>query len=206
MRYRYTFLVAGLFALISCENDVNIIPDLHNKRTAIEEGHDITAYMSEKGKVKAKLMAPLMYRYVSSDSSYVEFPHTLHVDFYNDSLKLESRLDAHYGKYRESENKVFLKDSVIIINLLKGDTLRCREMWWDQNTQKFYTDKPVHITQRDGTDLYGNHGMEAKQDLSERIIYGANGRGPVPKDIGDSTAGSPDSTKTVARDSTKPAK
>ncbi len=47
-------------------------------------------------------------------------------------------------KDRSWENKIFLKDCVVVINVLKGDTLRCQELWWDKNTQKFFTtNQPV---------------------------------------------------------------
>ncbi len=187
LRYcRLAVLSAGFFFLYGCENNIKDIPDMHSKRTALEEGHNIESYLSEGGKPKAKLTAPLMYRY-QADSSYVEFPKTLHVDFYNDSLVKESQLDAHYGKYHEWENKVFLKDSVVVMNVLKKDTLKCDELWWDQGTQKFYTSKPVHIFKSDGTMVYGQDGMEAAQNFSWYVIYKSTGRGPLPKDS-DSTA------------------
>ena len=65
------------------------------------------------------------------DSSFMEFPNTLHVDFYNDSIKIESTLDAMYAKYLESQKKIFLKDSVMVINLQTGDTLKSQELWWE---------------------------------------------------------------------------
>ncbi len=48
-----------------------------------------------------------------------------------------------YARYREYERKVFLKDSVVVINILKGDTLKTDELWWDQDKEEFYTDRPV---------------------------------------------------------------
>jgi LPS export ABC transporter protein LptC len=181
-KYFITALLAGCFILSGCENDETKIPNLRDKRTALEEAHNIESYLSQNAKVKAKLSAPLMYRYLASDSSYVEFPKTLHVDFYNDSLQKETLLDARYGKYREWENKVFLRDSVVVMNIITGDTLRCNELWWDQNAQKFYTNKPVRIYKKDKTVLFGAGGMEAKQDLSEKIFFNSSGTGPVPKD------------------------
>src|ERR1700743_493608 len=91
-----------------------------------EEGVDIVSYLSEAGldkgtleaKVKGKLSAPYMLRYQRTDSPYAEFPHTLHVDFFKDSVSMnqrptiESKLDAHYGKYLMNQNKVYLRDSV----------------------------------------------------------------------------------------------
>ena len=158
------------------------MPNLRDKRTALDEGRNIQLYLSQNGKVKGKLTAPLMYIFQSADSSYTEFPKSLHVDFYNDSMVKESQLDAKYGKDRSSENKVFLKDSVVVINVLKGDTLRCQELWWDKSTQKFYTDKPAHYSQKDGFVNYGKNGLEAKQDLSNLVFYENKGTLPVPKD------------------------
>jgi hypothetical protein len=178
----WSALLAGCFILYACENDIKDIPNLHDKRTALDEGHDITIYLSQNGKVKGKLTAPLMYIYQAPDSSYEEFPKTLHVDFYNDSLIKESQLDAHYAKDRQWENKVFLKDCVVVINVLKGDTLRCQELWWDKNSQKFYTNKPARYSQKDHFVNYGKNGLEAKQDLSNLVFYENNGTLPVPKE------------------------
>ena len=130
--------------------------------------------MSQNGVMKARLTSPFMLRHqADADSSYMEFPKTLHVDFYNDSVKIESILDALYARYREYERKVFLKDSVVVINILKGDTLKTDELWWDQNKEEFYTDKPVRIFQPDKT-IYGV-GMRAGQDFSWYDIYHITG-------------------------------
>ncbi|MEP7278830.1 MAG: LPS export ABC transporter periplasmic protein LptC [Bacteroidota bacterium] len=176
-----TALLAGCFILAACENDIKDIPNRHDKRTAMDEGRHIESYLSQNGKVEGKLTAPLMYIY-QGDSSYTEFPNTLHVDFYNDSMVKESQMDARYGKYRQWENKIFLKDCVVVINVLKGDTLRCQELWWDQNAKKFYTNKPARYSQKDHFVNYGKNGLEAKQDLSDLVFYDNSGTLPVPKD------------------------
>jgi hypothetical protein len=128
-----TLLVPACILFSSCENNMNKIPAYRKKQIAVEEVKQIETYYSQDAKIKAKLTSPYMLRY-QTDSPYVEFPRTLHVDFYNDSMKVESKMDALYGKYRQYENKVFLKDSVVVKNILKGDTLHCDELWWDQNT------------------------------------------------------------------------
>lgn len=165
------------FFLCACENDMEDIKALTVKRASVEEGIEINSYLSQKAKVKAKLTAPLMKRY-QTDSPYVEFPKTLHVDFYNDSLKIESQLNARYGKYKENEHKVFLKDSVVFFNI-KGDTLYCRELWWDQQTEKFYTDKPVRMVRKDNTVIYGMCGLRASQNISDAKFLCSSGQVPV---------------------------
>ena len=162
-----SFLSPLYFFLNSCTNNVKDIPTIGKKQISIEEGKQIESYYSQDAKVKAKLTAPYLLRHLV-DSTYIEFPKTLHVDFYNDTMTVESKLDALYGKYREYEHKVFLRDSVVVRNILKGDTLHCDELWWDQNTQKFHTDKKVRINTKDKI-IFGT-GLEAAQNFSWYVI------------------------------------
>jgi LPS export ABC transporter protein LptC len=111
---------------------------------------------------------------------YVVFPNTLHVDFYNALQKRESKLDAKYGKYQQYQTTVFLKDSVVVINMEKGDTLYCDELYWDRNRtgSEFYTDKPVKI--RTKTETLNGTGMEASQDFRNWHILNSVGSISVP--------------------------
>ncbi len=177
-------LIAALFVSCffvgACENDPQELKKFTDKKTAVEEARNIESFLSQGGKMKAKLTAPFMLRYLI-DSTYVEFPKTLHVDFYNDTLLVESQLDALYGKYREWEKKVYLRDSVVVINKVNGDTLRTNELWWDQQTEKIYTDKPVRIHTKDKI-LFGQNGLIASQDFSEYVLNYASGPIRIPKD------------------------
>jgi LPS export ABC transporter protein LptC len=176
---RYFFGAAALFMcccfVLSCENDVKKIDSLLTKKIGVEEAKQIESYLSEGGKVKARLISPYMLRYMDT-SAYMEFPKTLHVDFFDDSARVESTLTARYAKYMELAKKVFLKDSVTVINLNTGDTLRSQELWWDQTKEEFYTDKPAQTHQKNGNILYYKNGLRAAQDLSWRETYGVRGK------------------------------
>ena len=143
----------------------------------VEEARGVQSIFSQGGKVRSQLTAPLMLRY-SSDTVYVEFPKTLHMVFFDSVGKEQSRLDAQYGKYFESLNKAYLPDSVVVANV-NGDTLWTPDLWWDQNTQRFYTDKKVRIY-RNGDRIYGGLGLEAKQDLTDILIKQPTGIVIVP--------------------------
>jgi len=161
LSYRYSALLILLF-FSSCENDPKEIENWTKRTELREEAKTIESYLSQSGVMKAKLTAPLMYRY-QRDTVFTEFPNTLNVEFYDDSVRVESWLTAKYGIYYDNLNKVFLRDSVVVINK-EGDTLRTPELWWDQNMQKFYTDKPSRI---DGKDkhIYCRDGIDAPQDM-----------------------------------------
>jgi LPS export ABC transporter protein LptC len=176
----FTALLAGCFAICACENNEKDIPNFSNKRWMQEEVKNIEAYLSQNGLLKGKLTAPLMYRQMA-DSPYFEFPNKLHVDFYNEKTQKESQVDALYGKYKENERLIFLKDSVVVMNIAKGDTLRCQELWWDQNKQEIYTNKPARIYQKDRT-ITSKNGLRAAQNLSWWFTFDNSGTTLVPKD------------------------
>jgi LPS export ABC transporter protein LptC len=165
-QYKILFYTAALVIsccfVFSCENKQEDIDKWLKDKVMTEVATNIESFISSEGKMKARLTAPLMYR-VIADTPYYECPHTMHIDFYNDSTKIETRLDCKYGKYLESLNKVYLRDSVIVITI-KGDTLRCHDLWWDKNKERFYTDS-VATYRSPGNDITGGKGMEATQDL-----------------------------------------
>lgn len=161
------------FFLMACENDATVVDNLFKKKVAVEEAFTVESYFSQGGELRAKLKAPYMIRSVA-DSPYVEFPKTLHVDFYDSSLTIESYLDAHYAKQVEYDRKILIRDSVVVINKKNGDTLITDELWWNQDSQEFTTTKMVKIYQKTGFTI-GNNGMRAKQDLSEWWIYSSFG-------------------------------
>ncbi len=170
------------FIFWSCENDVKDIKALTEKKGSVETIIDVQSFYSQQAKMKAKLTAPLLMKYNQVDTPYWEFPRSLHVEFFDDSLKVENQVNARYGKYIETRRLVFLKDSVVMFNL-KGDTLFCRELWWDQQKQIFYTDKAVRIHQPDKI-VYGT-GLEAAQNFGWFKTKEAHGFFRVPKSFED---------------------
>src|SRR5687767_9057857 len=149
--------------LLSCENDAKKVRSLTEKVIMKEEAKEVESFLSQDGRLRARLKAPYMLR-VFADTIYVEFPKTLHVDFYDQNNQVETFLDSRYGKYFENQNKVYLRDSVVVINI-KGDTLKSPDLWWDQNTKMFYTDKYAEYHSKD-KNIYGGKGLEATQDLN----------------------------------------
>ncbi len=148
---------------MACENDQKDIDALFSNRVMPEEARNIQTYLSQDGKMKARLTAPFMLR-LQSDTVSVEFPNSLHVDFFDDSTHIESKVDSRYGIYYENFGKVYLRDSVLVTSV-KGDSLWCHDLWWDQNQKIFYTDTTA-IYKAPGKYITGTRGLEATQDFS----------------------------------------
>ncbi len=169
----------GCFFLVGCEDMLSEgHAKFNQKDIAREEGKDVVITYSVSGKKKAILKGPVMYR-IQDTVPYVEFPKNIHVDFFDVQDSLDSKLDAKYATYKESQSKVFLRDSVRIINA-KGDTLYCDELYWDRNHTgaEFYTDKKVRIRRK--MEIIDGIGMEARQDFKEWYIINPTGTVKVP--------------------------
>jgi LPS export ABC transporter protein LptC len=164
--------------LCSCEHTTPPARMTRNKGVGREEATNVTIDYAVAAARKAKVTAPLMYR-VQDTVNYTEFPKTIHVDFFGAGDTLESKLDAHYAKYKDQESTVFLKDSVRVVNV-KGDTLYCDELYWDRRRvgDEFYTDKPVRI--RTKTHIINGIGMDAGEDFKQWHIVQSTGFVKVP--------------------------
>jgi LPS export ABC transporter protein LptC len=172
--------VIAVVCIVACENSQKDIDKLFEKRPLQEVAKDIDSYLSQDGKVKARLRAPTMIRSMVNDTQLVYFPNKLHCDFFNDSTELETWVDSKHGKYFENLNKVYLWDSVVVINV-KGDTLKAADLWWDQNTKLFYTDKYAEYLTKD-RQLYPGKGLEATQDFTRVQFRYPTGRLKVKED------------------------
>lgn len=171
-------LISGCFFIMACENSQEQLKELTNRRIGVEEGRGIKINYSVGGRTKAILTAPVMLRYQDT-VPFIEFTKSIHADFYDANLTVESKLDALYGRYMETESKVFLRDSVKLINR-NGDTLYCNELYWDRNRigNEFYTDKPVRV--RTKTHVIDGTCLEAPQDFSGWKICNPKGTLKIP--------------------------
>jgi LPS export ABC transporter protein LptC len=158
--------IAGCFFFFACQNSLEDIRNMQRSQLSVDEVKKVESYLSQSGHVKAKLTAPFMLRYYDSVPR-VEFPNTIHVDFYNDSLQIESYLDAKKAYYYEQQSRVILTDSVVVIRI-DGDTLKTEELFWEQNLHKLFTNKDVEIRQKNKT-IFGK-GFESDEQLRNFTI------------------------------------
>lgn len=164
------FICVCCMFLAACENDENVLRERAKRKMGVDEAKKVELLYSQAGKVRSKLTAPVMNRYQDT-LPRVEFPNSLHIDFFDSTMQVESIVDAKYGRYIEGQNKAYLRDSVVAIQLTKQDTVRCEELWWDQNKQVFYTDKPAKITKKDGTIIPATKGLKASQDFKKIELF-----------------------------------
>jgi len=171
------FLVVCFMCLMACNNDLSKLPpdaslkDLDNDRAT-----DVTFIKSENGKVKAKLHTQQFIQNESAKPPYIDMLNGLKVEFFDDSMRVESTLTARSARYYPQEQNVIARDSVVVVNN-KGEKLQTEELIWNSKLERIYTEKFVRITKGDQIN-YGD-GLEATQDFKWSRIKKLRGSIPV---------------------------
>ena len=115
-------LVLGLCFATGCENDTSEISKVSAlDKTPLESIRNLETIYSDSGIIKVKVNAPLLYKF-AIPKVITELPKGLHIEFYDDSLKVVSQLNAKYAIHYEVERKWEARKDVVVINK-KGEQL-----------------------------------------------------------------------------------
>lgn len=163
-------ILFSMYLLTGCRNDPKEIDALVNKGNMQEDkATDVTMLFSENGHVKAKIYTKEFVKNEVAKPPYTDMRKGVNVDFYNDSLGIESTLTARYARYYDKQGNVLVRDSVVMVNK-KGERLNTEELVWNQSIRKIFTEKFVRITTP--TQIMYGDGLEANEDFSwYRIIH-----------------------------------
>lgn len=177
---RLAIAVLGMVLFTSCKNDPKEINELVSKQAIQEDkAEDVTIIYSEQGKSRIRMFATEFIRNEIAKPPFVDMRKGLKVEFFDDSMNIESTLTAMYARWYEGKGNVLIRDSVVVINK-KGETLRTEELIWNQDVRKFYTEKFVRINTPDQV-MYGD-GLEANEDFSWYRIKNPKGTVRVNKE------------------------
>jgi len=144
LRYA-TFFLALTLVLLSCENDLQEVQSYSRAKTPpIQSGRDIELQYNDSAQLKVKLKAPQIDEY-GGNAPYTEMPKGVAVQFYDDSLKVNTSLTANYAIRKERERIMEAKNNVIVVNA-KGERLNTEHLVWDGAKRRIYTKAQVRIT------------------------------------------------------------
>jgi LPS export ABC transporter protein LptC len=165
--------LAALVLLVACETDLSKVERIASEEVSlpIETSKDIEIVYSDSAKVKAMLTSPVL-KFYKVANAYHEMPSGLKVNFYGDTLNIESVLTAKYGRKFQNQGIIEVRDSVVVVNY-KGEKLDTERLIWNERTRKIYTDKFVKITTPNEV-IYGE-GLEANQNFTNYKIFKIKG-------------------------------
>lgn len=171
--------ITVLFAtvmLFSCTNNANEVRDfLASKNLPTGKATDAYHVYKDSGRITSKLITPLLYDFSNrKEHPYNEFPKGVKVVNFEknqmDSVTIVGDYALSYSKTSVSE----IKGNVVVINHSEKSKLETSQLFWDQNTKYFFSEKAFTLTTQKDT-VFGV-GFECKEDLSMHLAKKTIGR------------------------------
>jgi len=164
-----------LFAYMACGRNEDV--DLSGKKKDFPSRTLINAHViyKDSGKIVLDLKAPLIEEYAMIDSPFTKFPDGVKMYFYSkNNIDSPGFLRANWGMMSEIKGLYEGRGNVVVISE-KGDTLKTQQLFWNKKLRKIYTRDTVFIISKEGDSLRSNNGLEAKDDLSEYMLFNNSG-------------------------------
>ena len=181
-RIHMILLVIPILGSLGCENDIERVSMLTDEtEVAKVRGLNIEVIYSDSAKVQVQMLAPAYLQFPDVERPYMEFPDGLEVFFYDDSLRIESEIQANYAIYYTEEGLWHATGNVIARRLDSGDALQTEELFWDENKELIWSETYTRIQNEDGI-FYGKNGFESDQNLDNWQLKGTSGTVEVKED------------------------
>jgi LPS export ABC transporter protein LptC len=169
--------VIGLTAMLfSCANNTQQVRDfLASKNLPIGIAKNAVHMYKDSGKITSKLITPLRLDFSNRENHpYSEFPKGIKIINFDkngiDSVTISGNYALSYDKTKVAE----IAENVVIINHTEGSKLITSQLFWDQNTRYFFSEKAFTLTTKKDT-IYGI-GFESKEDLSKHLAKKTTGK------------------------------
>lgn len=132
-----------------------------------ESARNIEIVMSEEGQITFTLYAPLMNKYFG-EKSYTDFPEGILVSSYTNGEK-HSTLTAGYAINEEFTQCMEARNNVVIVDLIKQESIITEKIIWDQKKKRVYSDVKITRIKADGTIDMGD-GFESDEKFTKYSI------------------------------------
>lgn len=156
----------------SCTNDLNKIKKItYNPESPDEVSQKLTIYYVDSGYAKLNIFA--LHAETYSKQQLTKLKDSIQVDFFDDNGKITTTLTAKYGEINHESGKMFVKDSVKLVNHADKRTMYTTILYWNQLDSTIYTDQNVRLVSPKGT-AFGSS-LTAKQDFTSYRITDPRG-------------------------------
>ncbi|WP_296700145.1 LPS export ABC transporter periplasmic protein LptC [Algoriphagus sp.] len=157
----------GFFCLLSfssCREDMDASA-LQVYDGPINTAININLVQSDSAIVRSQIKAAKQLEY---ENGNLEFPEGIDIQFFDEEGNVTTTMKANKGYYLREENLYKGVGDVQVENMVKDQSLKAEEMFWNPNKKQIYTEK--FVTVRDGQTLFNGTGMEADESFTNYTL------------------------------------
>lgn len=161
----------------SCKNSTKQVRDfLAEKNMPIGVAKDAYHVYKDSGRITSKLYTPLMHDFRNrKEHPYNEFPKGIKiVNFENkgkDSITITGNYAISYTNTAISE----IRGNVVVLNHTESSKLETEQLFWDQKTKYFFSEKRFTLIRMIEKDTTRGVGFESREDLSKWVSKNVTG-------------------------------
>lgn len=169
-------LAMVMFILLSaaCSGRKKIVSEAITERDSLPvmETKGVTTLISDSGIIRYRLQAEKWEIFDKKKPPYWAFEEGIYLETFDTLFQMEANIVADTAYYFEKQKLWKLMGNVIIRNL-KGEKFNTELLFWDQNTEKVYSDRFIRIEQPDR--IITGRGFESNQDMTKYSIHKPEG-------------------------------
>jgi LPS export ABC transporter protein LptC len=166
--------MAGI--LFSCVNDLDTIQQItYDPKAPNETSTDLEILYTDSGYVRVKIFAKIAETF-STPQHVTKFKDGVRVDFFSEKGEMISELTALYGEVNFETGLITVRDSVILRNLKKKQTLETEQLFYNQKNDTIFTQNYV-ICKRESKGVIGRgHGIKTTRFFNYAEILAPEGK------------------------------
>lgn len=160
------FIISIFFCIliIGCESNFRDVQKMGFAEFSPSGDADgINLKYTDSGRITANLISPKMLDYATVEYPFTEFPLGIHLTLFDKNGK-ETYIDAKYAVSNKTTNLIDLQTDVKISNQ-NGDLLETEQLYYDQKSEWFFTEKKFKFTSPKGVS-YGE-GIDFSKDFKK---------------------------------------
>ena len=134
--------------------------------------YDVNSLISDSGLIRYRVVADEWLVYDRKNPSYWAFEKGVYLEKFDVDLNIETELKADTAYYYDRTKLWELKGNVAIKNV-EGERFNTDQLFWDERTQRVYSDRFIRIEQKDRT--ITGQGFESNQQMTIYTIFKPGG-------------------------------
>ncbi|MBE6287790.1 MAG: LPS export ABC transporter periplasmic protein LptC [Mediterranea massiliensis] len=169
------FMVVVMFVLFSsCSNNKKSIGEAITERDSLPvmDTKGVSTLISDSGVIRYRLMAEEWKVYDRKNPPHWAFEKGVYLESFDSLFQVEANVKADTAYYYEKKKLWKLMGNVVIKNF-KGERFNTDLLYWDQNTEKVYSDQFIRIEQPER--IITGWGFESNQQMTVYRIFKPEG-------------------------------
>ena len=138
----------------------------------IMETKGVSTLISDSGIIRYRLQAEDWRVFDKKKPPYWAFEEGVYLETFDTLFQMEANIKADTAYYYEKQKLWKLMGNVVIRNL-KGEKFNTELLYWDQNTEKVYSDRFIRIEQPDR--IITGRGFDSNQQMTKYTIHKPEG-------------------------------